>query len=122
MTNETKINPATSLHFNSQHLAYQWELDGMHAAGNQYIVTILDEGHALKSLVAKVNDALIAKEHGSGRDLAAYIAHSCNAYPRLVAALRELMLRCDGEEGVRADGSNIQTMAASALLNELGEL
>lgn len=41
---------------------------------------------------------------------------------QLVAALRELMLRCDGDEGVRADGSNIQTMAASALLQKLGEL
>ena len=52
---------------------------------------------------------------------AAYIAHAANAYPLLVKALRELMLRCDGAEGVRADGSNIQTMAASALLHELGE-
>jgi hypothetical protein len=40
----------------------------------------------------------------------------------LVEALRELMLRCDGEEGVRADGSNIQTMRASALLEKLGAL
>lgn len=40
---------------------------------------------------------------------------------KLVAALRDLMLRCDSEEGVRADGSNIQTIAASALLSELGE-
>ena len=41
---------------------------------------------------------------------------------KLVEALRELMVRCDGAEGVRADGSNIQTMRASALLAELGEL
>ena len=51
-----------------------------------------------------------------------YRAHAANAYPKLVEALRDLMLRCDGEEGVRADGSNIQTMAASALLQSLGEL
>jgi hypothetical protein len=48
--------------------------------------------------------------------------HRANAYPKLVEALRELMLRCDGEEGVRADGSNVQTMRASALLAELGEV
>jgi len=46
-----------------------------------------------------------------------------NAYPRLVEALRELVERCDGTEGIRAYGAgNIQTMAASALLLELGEL
>ena len=50
-----------------------------------------------------------------------YIVHSANAYPKLVEALRELMLRCDGAEGVRADGSNIQTHNAHGLLRELGE-
>ena len=40
---------------------------------------------------------------------------------RLVEALRDLMTRCDGPEGVRADGSNIQTMQASAVLHDLGE-
>jgi hypothetical protein len=44
-----------------------------------------------------------------------------NAYPRLVEALHDLVLRCDGDEGVRADGSNIQTMGAHALLRSLGE-
>jgi hypothetical protein len=39
----------------------------------------------------------------------------------LVDALRELVARCDGEEGVRADGSNIQTMHANALLAKYGE-
>jgi hypothetical protein len=34
----------------------------------------------------------------------------------LRAALAELTARCDGEEGVRADGSNIQTMRAHAAL------
>jgi hypothetical protein len=42
------------------------------------------------------------------------------ADPRTVeelrAALAELTARCDGEEGVRADGSNIQTMRAHAAL------
>lgn len=51
----------------------------------------------------------------------AYAIHAVNEYPRLVDALRDLMLRCDGAEGVRADGSNIQTMQAHALLDEIGE-
>jgi hypothetical protein len=38
-----------------------------------------------------------------------------------VEALRELMLRCDGAEGVRKDGDNIQTHNAHGLLRELGE-
>jgi hypothetical protein len=38
------------------------------------------------------------------------------AAPELLAALEELVQRCDGPEGVRADGSNIQTIAAHALL------
>ncbi|MHB8413880.1 MAG: hypothetical protein ACYDB1_00600 [Acidiferrobacteraceae bacterium] len=50
-----------------------------------------------------------------------YMIHAANAYPKLVETLKELMLRCDGEEGVRADDSNIQTTAAAALLEELGE-
>lgn len=33
-------------------------------------------------------------------------------------ALRKLVERCDGEEGVRADGSNIDTRAAHALLDK----
>jgi hypothetical protein len=42
------------------------------------------------------------------------------AAPELLDALRDLTARCDGEEGVRADGSNIQTMRAHALLARLG--
>lgn len=36
----------------------------------------------------------------------------------LLDALRELVARCDGLEGVRADGSNIQTMRAHAALEK----
>lgn len=39
----------------------------------------------------------------------------------LADVLRELVERCDGPEGVRADGSNIQTMRASAALAKLGD-
>ena len=41
------------------------------------------------------------------------------AAPDLLAALRELVNRCDGAEGVRADESNIQTMQAHAVLAKL---
>jgi len=37
----------------------------------------------------------------------------------LLEALHELVKRCDGEEGVRADGSNIQTIAAHAALERV---
>lgn len=36
----------------------------------------------------------------------------------LRAALFELVKRCDGPEGVRADGSNIQTILAHAILHK----
>jgi len=38
------------------------------------------------------------------------------AAPDLLAALQELVARCDGEEGIRKDGSNIQTMQAHAAI------
>ena len=38
------------------------------------------------------------------------------AAPDLLEALRDLVARCDGDEGVRADGSNIQTMQAHAAI------
>lgn len=40
------------------------------------------------------------------------------AAPDLLAALKELVARCDGEEGVGADGSNIQTIAAHAAIKK----
>lgn len=40
------------------------------------------------------------------------------AAPELLAALKELVARCDGEEGVGADGSNIQTIAAHAAIKK----
>ena len=38
--------------------------------------------------------------------------------PDLLEALKELVLRCDGPEGILADGSNIQTMKAWAAINK----
>jgi hypothetical protein len=37
----------------------------------------------------------------------------------LLEALKELVARCDGDEGIRADGSNIQTARAHAILEKL---
>ena len=41
------------------------------------------------------------------------------AAPFLFEALKELVLRCDGAEGVRADGSNIDTLVAHAVLERI---
>ena len=60
-------------------------------------------------------------EESELQEIAAYIAHACNAYPELVKVLWELVTRCDGAEGVGADGSNIQTHNAHGLLAKLGE-
>lgn len=40
---------------------------------------------------------------------------------KLRNALVDLVLRCDGDEGVRADGSNIDTLSAHAALGWLKE-
>ena len=44
------------------------------------------------------------------------IVRKVEFHAELLAALEELVLRCDGAEGVRSDGSNIQTMRAHAVL------
>lgn len=44
-------------------------------------------------------------------------AYLCAGADRLWAALLHLVRRCDGEEGVRPDGSNIDTLAAHAALS-----
>lgn len=43
-------------------------------------------------------------------------AYLISASPDLLAALKELVIRCDGEEGVTEDGSNIQTIQAHAAI------
>lgn len=37
----------------------------------------------------------------------------------LLAALKKLVERCDGSEGVREDGSNIETIHAHALIENI---
>lgn len=39
----------------------------------------------------------------------------------LECALRDLVTRCDGAEGVRADGSNLCTIAAHVALGDFNE-
>lgn len=48
-------------------------------------------------------------------------AHEHNIRPTdLLEALQDLVYRCDGDEGMRADGSNIDTRAAHVLLERIG--
>jgi hypothetical protein len=55
-------------------------------------------------------------------DFARDVVKWANVSPDLVEALRELVSRCDGEAGVRVDGSNIETAQAHAALTQaLGE-
>lgn len=49
---------------------------------------------------------------------AAVIKHM-DEYNALVEALEDLVKRCDGEEGVRADGSNIDTAWAHSVLRHV---
>ena len=79
----TTTKPATPL-------PYSHELDMLHPRGNQWVISVVDEHRALKSTVAKLNTNLIAPEHGDAEQHAAYIVHACNAYPELVAALRNM--------------------------------
>ena len=66
----------------------------VNAGGNFHIATLPNGSHK----EAKANARLIA------------------AAPEMAEALADLVERCDGEEGIRADGSNIQTMRAHAVL------
>jgi hypothetical protein len=50
---------------------------------------------------------------------AAYIAHACNAYPKLVEALREIVGSTPG--GFAGDPLIVARRSAEALLAELGE-
>lgn len=50
-----------------------------------------------------------------------YAAAHADPTAELIAALQDLVTRCDGDEGVRADGSNIQTIRAHAVLAKLGK-
>ena len=80
-----------------------------------------DEGNFIVDARGNIAAEIPCQGVENDKELGTYIVHAANNYPRLVQALKDLALRCDGEEGVRADGSNIQTMAAWGVLRELGE-
>ena len=75
--------------------------------------TVDPEGEVAVSIEAS-NGAIVCEVRGASNDpaaLAAYIAHACNNYPKLVEALRGLV---HGEASGNYD-------RAIALLSELGE-
>ena len=80
---------------------WRWEGDKMRGAERKLVKTSQHE--TLHPERAAANRALIA------------------AAPDLLLALRDLVARCDGDEGVRADGSNIDTVWAHAAIAKVEE-
>ena len=60
--------------------------------------------------IAEVNPYNIAKREQHGRLIA--------AAPELLEALKKLVYRCDGSEGVQPDGSNMCTLEAHAAIRK----
>lgn len=56
-----------------------------------------------------------ATSQGQREDSALILALN-DALDDALSALQELVTRCDGDEGVRADGSNIETIRAHVVL------
>ena len=78
--------------------------------------TVWEGGEAPFTIAETASGRLIAR--GASQSSATFAnARLIAAAPDLLAALRGLVLRCDGTEGVRADGSNIDTQAAHAALD-----
>jgi len=76
---------------------------------------VLDNGLTCTSIVARTGRGSI----GGGelhRANAQFIARAVNAHEDLLAALKDLVTRCDGDEGVRGDGSNVDTSWAHAVI------
>lgn len=72
----------------------------------------------------ELKEKLLSFAHAAdSRDLVKTLIHAvtfigCQSrrIQELEKSLAELVVRCDGEEGVRADGSNIDTRAQAAVL------
>lgn len=62
-------------------------------------------------------------DHGSSEDAAQRVALLNGSYDALTLykALDDLVTRCDGAEGIRSDGSNIDTIGAHAALGHFNE-
>lgn len=77
-------------------------IDTYVSRGTEWAILLDEDGHPIAGRMA-IEDARA-------------IQKAVNSHDDLVTALRNLVLRCDGEDGVRADGSNIDTCAAHAAL------
>ena len=77
----------------------------------------------LNALTVHASDGLrIALiEYSNDRKIDEADAGLIAAAPDLLAALKELVSRCDGEEGIVRDGSNIQTIKAHAAIKKAGD-
>lgn len=69
------------------------------------------------SVIGADNCAVVSCQDCRLTDEAVANARLIAAAPDLLAALIDLVERCDGEEGIRADGSNIETMRAHAAIS-----
>ena len=102
----------------SKHTPWPWRVTSLGAngsptakGGNYWIIEAGDGGFrgSLEEDGPKAEEGL--GFHASGY-MAECDARLMAAAPELLAALLNLVARCDGEEGVRANGSNIDTLAA----------
>lgn len=75
------------------------------------------EGGGFFTLVC--GTTLVTSQFCARKEDAQFILKTVNLHGELAKELREPVARCNGSEGVRADGSNIQTIAATALLQRL---
>lgn len=82
----------------------------------KYFVGADDQGFAHTVGLGEPRDTANAKLIISAPELLAERDQLRERVAELTEILEELVNRCDGEEGIRADGSNIQTMRASAIL------
>lgn len=69
-----------------------------------------------QTLIGQVDEVTCQLEGEAARNIALQ-----QEVDTLRAALQELVERCDGEAGVREDGSNIDTMQAHAALGDLAQ-
>jgi hypothetical protein len=77
-----------------------------------------------KTYIGRLDNYVVAEDGGGAillnEDLneanSDFIVRAVNAHEELLSALKDLVERCDGVGGVRADGSNIETMQGHAAI------